>query len=43
MRFGEVLHQQRLIWYAVSAAGVLTTVLLILYDRFLRPKAEVAG
>jgi hypothetical protein len=26
-------------WYWVSAAGVLTTVLLIAYDRLLRPKA----
>jgi proton-dependent oligopeptide transporter, POT family len=41
--FGEVLHQPRLIWYAVSAAGVLTTVLLILYDRFLRPKTVTAS
>jgi POT family proton-dependent oligopeptide transporter len=37
--FGEVLHRPRSIWYAVAAAGILTTVLLTLYDRLLRPKS----
>jgi len=41
-RFGEVMHQPRLIWYAVTAAGIVTTVLLILYDRLLRPKEATA-
>ena len=36
--FGEVRGQPALMWYVVAAAGVLTTVLLILYDRLLRPK-----
>lgn len=36
--FGETLKNPKLIWYVISAAGVLTSVLLILYDRFLRPK-----
>jgi len=42
-RFGEVMHQPRLIWYAVTAAGVATTGLLILYDRLLRPKTPAAS
>jgi MFS family permease len=36
--FGEVRQQPEQMWYVVSAAGVLTTVLLIAYDRLLRPK-----
>jgi proton-dependent oligopeptide transporter, POT family len=36
--FGEVRGQPEQLWYVVAGAGVLTTVLLILYDRFLRPK-----
>jgi dipeptide/tripeptide permease len=36
--FGEVRQQPELMWYVVSAAGVLTTVLLVLYDRLLRRK-----
>jgi dipeptide/tripeptide permease len=36
--FGEVRQQPEVMWYWVSAAGVLTTVLLIAYDRLLRPK-----
>jgi proton-dependent oligopeptide transporter, POT family len=36
--FGEVRGQPEQMWYVVAGAGVLTTVLLILYDRLLRPK-----
>jgi proton-dependent oligopeptide transporter, POT family len=35
-RFGEVLHQPGLIWWAVSGVGVATAGLLWIYDRFLR-------
>jgi dipeptide/tripeptide permease len=38
--FGEVRQQPHLMWYWVSAAGVVTTLLLIAYDRLLRPKAK---
>jgi len=34
--FGETLHQPHLMWFVVSGAGVLTTVLLVVYDRLLR-------
>jgi dipeptide/tripeptide permease len=37
--FGEVRQTPATMWYWVSAAGVLTTVLLIAYDRLLRPQA----
>jgi POT family proton-dependent oligopeptide transporter len=36
--FGEVRHQPALMWYFLAGAGVLTTILLILYNRFVRPK-----
>jgi hypothetical protein len=30
-------------WYWLSAAGVVTTLLLIAYDRLLRPKEATAS
>ncbi|MDT8069807.1 MAG: MFS transporter [Terriglobia bacterium] len=40
--FGEVRHQPAGMWWVVSGVGVLTAVLLWIYDRLLRPKAETA-
>jgi MFS family permease len=37
--FGETLHQPHLMWFVVSGAGVLTTLLLVVYDRLLRRTA----
>jgi proton-dependent oligopeptide transporter, POT family len=34
--FGEVTHQPERIWWVVTAAGIATTLLLWLYDRFAR-------
>jgi dipeptide/tripeptide permease len=34
--FGEVAHQPERIWWTVTAVGVVTTVLLWLYDRYFR-------
>ncbi len=34
--FGEEAHQPTLIWWAVTGVGVATTVLLWIYDRFMR-------
>ncbi|MGC1373482.1 MAG: MFS transporter, partial [Candidatus Sulfotelmatobacter sp.] len=34
--YGEVLHTPPLIWWAVTAVGVATTILLWIYDRFVR-------
>jgi POT family proton-dependent oligopeptide transporter len=36
--FGEVTHQPEKMWWAVIAVGVLTALLLWLYDRTLMPK-----
>jgi dipeptide/tripeptide permease len=36
--FGETLHHPEMMWPVVSAIGIATTVLLALYDRFLRPR-----
>jgi dipeptide/tripeptide permease len=35
-RFGEVQHQPAYIWWSVSAVGVLTALLLWIYDRSIR-------
>ena len=42
--FGEVTHQPEKMWWAVIAVGVLTALLLWIYDRTLMPKeAEAKG
>ena len=40
--FGEVQHQPQGAWLAITAVGILTTLLLWIYDRAIRPKAEEA-
>jgi POT family proton-dependent oligopeptide transporter len=39
--FGEVLHQPRRIWWCVTAIGIVTAVLLWIYDRTVRSEAKV--
>jgi proton-dependent oligopeptide transporter, POT family len=34
--FGEEMHRPELVWWSVVAVGVVTTLLLWIYDRFLR-------
>jgi proton-dependent oligopeptide transporter, POT family len=41
--YGEELHQPQMVWWSVVAVGVATTLLLWIYDRFLRVKTEVAN
>jgi proton-dependent oligopeptide transporter, POT family len=41
-RYGEVAHQPAKIWWAVTGVGVLTTVLMVLYDLVLKPSAKVS-
>ena len=41
--FGEVAHQPALIWWSVTAVGVLTAALLWIYDKTLRPKETPAA
>jgi POT family proton-dependent oligopeptide transporter len=36
-RYGEVAHQPAKIWWAVTGVGVLTTVLMVLYDLIVKP------
>jgi proton-dependent oligopeptide transporter, POT family len=40
--FGEELHRPAIIWWVITAIGVLTADLLWIYDKLLRPK-EAAG
>jgi hypothetical protein len=41
--FGEVQHHPERTWYAITAVGVLTTILLWIYDRLVKPKASTAA
>jgi proton-dependent oligopeptide transporter, POT family len=38
--FGEELHQPIMVWWAVVAVGIVTTILLWIYDRFIRQKTN---
>jgi proton-dependent oligopeptide transporter, POT family len=42
--FGEEMHRPELVWWSVIAVGVATTILLWIYDRFVRqePAAPAA-
>ncbi|HEX3091363.1 MAG TPA: MFS transporter, partial [Candidatus Angelobacter sp.] len=40
--FGEVKHQPEKMWWAVIAVGVLTALLLWIYDRTMMPKEAAA-
>jgi POT family proton-dependent oligopeptide transporter len=35
-RFGEEMHRPELVWWSVIAVGIATTLLLWIYDRFVR-------
>jgi POT family proton-dependent oligopeptide transporter len=35
--FGEVQHRPQLFWWAITAIGVATTLLLWIYDRIVKP------
>lgn len=37
--FGEVQGKPQLAWYVITAVGVLTALLLLVYDRIVRPSA----
>jgi len=38
--FAEVQHQPARAWWAISAVGLFTAVLLIIYDRVVKPSAQ---
>jgi POT family proton-dependent oligopeptide transporter len=41
--FGEVLHQPQRAWWAISCVGILTALLLWIYDRIIKPGEEKAA
>jgi len=41
--YGEELHQPKMVWWWVVGVGVVTTILLWIYDRFLRQEAVTAS
>src|SRR5271155_3989114 len=41
--FGEEMHRPELVWWSVVAVGVLTTLLLWIYERIVRVKDTVEG
>jgi POT family proton-dependent oligopeptide transporter len=38
--FGEVVHKPERVWWAIAAIGILTALLLWVYDRVVLPKKE---
>lgn len=41
--FGEVRHQPEMIWWVTTGIGVLTALLLWVYDRWVRPQEQSAA
>jgi POT family proton-dependent oligopeptide transporter len=41
--FGEVMHQPERIWWTVTAVGLITSVLLWIYDKTLRTRGIVSA
>jgi len=39
-QYAEVAHQPQRAWYAIVAVGLLTTLLLWIYDRIVKPSAQ---
>ncbi len=42
-QYTEVTHHPSMIWWIVSGVGIVTTVLLWVYDKFLLPKGDGAA
>jgi proton-dependent oligopeptide transporter, POT family len=40
--FGEVQHQPQRFWWAITAIGLVTTLLLWIYDRVVKPNGQQA-
>jgi dipeptide/tripeptide permease len=40
--FGEVQHKPQRFWWAITAIGVATTILLWIYDRMVKPSGQEA-
>jgi POT family proton-dependent oligopeptide transporter len=41
--YTEVTHQPAMIWWIVTGVGILTTLLLWIYDKFVLPKASASS
>ena len=41
--FGEVLHRPNQMWWVISGVGVFATLLMIVYDRVVKPGEVAAG
>jgi len=41
--FGEVQHQPQRMWWVISGVGLLTTVLMLLYDKLVKRPSESAS
>jgi proton-dependent oligopeptide transporter, POT family len=41
--FGEVLHKPNQVWFVISGVGVLTTVLMWIYDKVVKPASSTAS
>ena len=42
-QFGEVAHQPQRFWWAITAIGLATTLLLWIYDRVVKPSEQEAS
>ena len=42
-QFGEVAHQPQRVWWVISSVGVLTALLLWIYDRAVKPSGQEAA
>jgi MFS family permease len=42
-RYAEVLHQPQWAWYCITGIGLVTAVLLVIYDRAIKPAHESAA
>ncbi len=42
-QFGEVAHQPQRVWWVISGVGILTALLLWIYDRIVKPSAQEAS
>jgi MFS family permease len=40
--FGDVLHRPQQMWWVVTGAGILGTVLMLIYDKVFRPGEAAA-
>jgi dipeptide/tripeptide permease len=42
-QFGEIAHQPQRVWWVISGVGVLTALLLWIYDRVVKPSGQEAA